>query len=114
MPFTSRRARLVLSAEMRLRLTAVLRARGESGQRMERARILLAYADGKSVSAIARELETNRPKVERCIDKGLQLGALAALSDLPRQGRPGHITAEARAWVVSLACAKPRHLGYPE
>ena len=99
---------------MRSRLTAVLCARGESVQRTERARILLAYADGKSVSAIARELETNRPKVERCIDKGLQLGALAALRDLPRQGRPGHITAEARAWVVSLACAKPRQLGYPE
>jgi transposase len=66
------------------------------------------------VSAIARELRTNRPKVERCVDKGLQLGALAALGDLPRKGRPGTIPSEARAWVVSLACVKPKELGYPE
>ena len=113
-PFASRRASLTLSDEMRSILTAVVRSRSESVQRVERARILLAYADGRSVSAIARELETNRPKVERCIDKGLQLGALAALSDLPRKGRPGKISAEARAWVVSLACVKPKQLGYPE
>ena len=113
-PFASRRASLDLSDEMRSILEAVVRSRSESVQRVVRARILLAYADGRSVSAIARELQTNRPKVERCIDKGLQLGAPAALSDLPRKGRPGQISAEARAWVVSLACVKPKQLGYPE
>jgi transposase len=90
------------------------RSRSESAQRVERARILLGYAGGKTVSAMARELGTNRPKVERCVDKGLQLGALAALGDLPRKGRPGTIPSEARAWVVSLACVKPKALGYPE
>ena len=113
-PFASRRAPLVLSDDMRSTLEALVRTRSASVQRVERARILLAYADGSSVSAIARELGTNRPKVERCIDKGLQLGALAALADLPRKGRPGRITPEARAWVVSLACIKPKQLGYPE
>ena len=113
-PFASRRASLDLSDEMRSTLEAVVRSRSESVQRVERARILLAYAAGRSVSAIARQLETNRPRVERCIDKGLQLGALAALSDLPRKGRPTQISAEARAWVVSLACVKPKQLGYPE
>ena len=85
-----------------------MRSPSESARHVERARILLNYAAGKSVSAIARELRTNRPKVERCIDKGLQLGALSALGDLPRKGRPGTIPAEARAWVVSLACVKPK------
>ena len=66
------------------------------------------------MSAIARELGTNRPKVERCLNKGLQMGALAALGDLPRQGRPRTISSEARAWVVSLACVKPKALGYAE
>ena len=65
-----------------------MRSPSESARHVERARILLNYAAGKSVSAIARELRTNRPKVERCIDKGLQLGALSALGDLPRKGRP--------------------------
>ena len=114
MPFTSRRASLVLSDEVRARLEGISRSRSESAQHVERARILLGYAGGQTVSAIARALSTNRPKVERCVDKGLQLGALAALGDLPRKGRPGTISSEARAWVVSLACVKPKALGYPE
>ena len=77
-PFASRRDSLVLSDDLR-------------------ARILLAYADGSGASAIASEQDMNRPKVDRCIDKGLQIGALAALSDLPRKGRPRRITPEARA-----------------
>ncbi len=114
MPFTSRRASLVLSDDVRARLEGISRSRSESAQHVERARILLGYAGGQTVSAIARALGTNRPKVERCVDKGLQLGALAALGDLPRKGRPGTIPSEARAWVVSLACVKPKELGYPE
>ncbi len=114
MPFTSRRASLVLSDEVRARLEGISRSRSESAQHVERARILLGYAGRQTVSAIARALGTNRPKVERCVDKGLQLGALAALGDLPRKGRPGTISSEARAWVVSLACVKPKALGYPE
>ncbi|MCY4594913.1 MAG: hypothetical protein OXC19_08960, partial [Bryobacterales bacterium] len=58
-PFASRRASLDLRDEMRSILEAVVRSRSESVQRVVRARILLAYADGRSVSAIARELQTN-------------------------------------------------------
>ncbi|MDN5936802.1 MAG: IS630 family transposase [Nitrosospira sp.] len=75
---------------------------------------MLDYASGVTISAIARALDTNRPKIERCIDKALQLGALAALSDMPRKGRPVKIDDDARAWIVSLACQKPKELGYPE
>ena len=48
------------------------------------------------------------------IGEDLGLGALAALGDLPRKGRPAHNTPEARAWVVSLACVKPTDLGYAQ
>ncbi len=88
------------------------RSRTKSATLVERARILLAYADGESVSAIARNVSANRPKVERCIDKALQLGVIASLKDLPRSGRTPTITAEARAWVSHLACTKPKTLGY--
>ncbi len=74
--------------------------------------MMLAYANGETVSSIARRLRTNRPKVERCVDKALEFGALAALNDLPRPGKPTTITMEARAWVVSLACQKPADHGY--
>lgn len=114
MPFASRRAPLDLSPEVRSTLETIHRARTEPVRRVERARILLAYASGDTVSAIARALGTNRPKVERCLNKALQFGALAALDDLQRSGRPPAITPEARAWLVSLACRKPTELDYPE
>jgi transposase len=112
MPFARTRAPLVLSDENRAHLVGLTRSREASVSQVERARMMLAYADGLSVSAIARELGTNRPKVERCLDKALQLGPRQALRDLPRSGRPAVITPEARAWVVSLACQKPKDLGY--
>ena len=114
MPFAGRRAVLDLSDDVRLRLRAVVAPPRESRRRAERGRMLLAYADGCSVSRIARQLGTNRPRVERCVDKGLQFGALAALEDLPRQRRPGTITPEARAWVVALARARPADVGRGE
>ena len=114
MPFQSRRARLVIEDEPRRILERIARSRSESAQRVERARILLAYAGGQTVSAIARDLGTNRPKVGRCVDKGLQLGPLAALGDLPRPGRPATIPATARMWVVSLADTAPGEWGYAE
>jgi transposase len=113
MPFVSRRPVLVVSEEQRQNLTKLSRARNRPGHMVERAGILLAFADGQTVSAIARQFRTNRPKVERCINKALELGVQAALDDLPRSGKPASISSEARAWVVALACQKPKDLGYP-
>lgn len=112
MPLRRKRAMLLLESEVRDRLEKLSNSRTESACTVERAQMLLGYAGGESISSIARRFRTNRPKVERCIDKGLGLGALAALSDIPRSGRTPTITLEARAWVVSLACQKPKDLGY--
>jgi transposase len=38
---------------------------------------------------------------------------LAALDDRARTGREARITAEARTWLVGLACARPTQFGYP-
>lgn len=112
MPFVSKKARLVLSTELKSALTVMSRSRTEPVRKVERARILLGYEEGKSISAIARKLKTNRPKVERCINKALEWGAMAALEDLPGRGKPAMITPEARTWVLALACQKPKELGY--
>lgn len=112
MPFEPRRPKLVLTPESRTQLAAITRSQTESVRSVDRARILLAYAANGSVSSIAREFDTNRPKVERCIDKALQFGIDRALEDLPGRGRSAVITPDARAWVVSLACMKPKDLGY--
>ncbi len=114
MPFTSQRAALTLDADTEGRLTELARSRTEPRQRVERAQMLLMYAHGETVSAIARRMRTNRPRVERCLNKALQLGAWAALSDLPGRGRPARLSKEDRAWVASLACQKPEDLGYAQ
>jgi len=112
MPLRRKRAKLLLDSDVRDKLQKVSNSRTEPASAVERSKILLEYVEGKSISSIARDFGTNRPKVERCIDKALAFGALAALNDLPRNGRTPEITTEARAWIVSLACQKPKDLGY--
>jgi transposase len=112
MPFISQRAKLNLSVEEIEKLDRIVRARTESAARIERAKILLAYHQNETISSIAAQLKTNRPKVERCISKALDCGVDVALNDLPRKGKTPTITLEAKAWAVSIACQKPKDLGY--
>ena len=95
-------------------MTAISKSRTEAKSAVERAKILLGYAGGETVSSIARRLHTNRPKVERCINKALHFGALTAIYDLPRPGRPKRISQEARAYLLSVACRKPKELGFAQ
>jgi transposase len=114
MPFISRRAKLKLTEEEMTWLEQLAQSRSEAAGRVQRAEILLRYHTGETVSAIAAALRTHRPKVERCIAKALELGVRAALQDLPGRGRRPTLSAEARAWVVALACQKPKELGYAQ
>lgn len=114
MPFISRRAPLRLTGEDSDYLDRLAQSRTESAARVQRARILQRYAEGQTVSAIAAALHTNRPKVERCVSKALDLGVGAALRDLPGRGRRRSITDEDKTWVVDLACQKPKDLGYAQ
>jgi hypothetical protein len=114
LPFVSRRAQLKLSDREAETLAALAQSRSEAAGRVQRASILLRYHAGDTVSEIARSLATNRPRVERCVSKALELGVTQALADLPGRGRRPALTAEARAWVVALACQKPKDLGYAQ
>ena len=111
MSFVSTREKIKLSKEEKTKLEAISKSRTESKSKIERATMLLAYSEDNTISSIARKLHTNRPRVERCIDKTLSYGALTALNDLPRKGSPDKITAEAKAWFISIACMKPKDLG---
>ena len=114
MPFVSQRAQLRLSNSEIEMLTALSQSRSEPAGRVQRAAIVLRYHAGDTLSEIARTLGTNRPRVERCVSKALDLGVAQALADLPGRGRRPVMTPQARAWVVSLACQKPKDLGHAQ
>jgi hypothetical protein len=52
-------------------------------------------------------------RLQRCVERAVVEGPLAALDDRPRPGREPTITLEARTWLVDLACRKAKELGYP-
>ena len=106
------RKKLLLCQEDAAYLKAIISKRSSSQVTVQRATILLMYSSEEKITHIAKKLKTNRPLVERCIDKALAFGIKIALKDLPRIGRPRIITDEARLWVLSLACEKPTKFGY--
>lgn len=103
---------LVLSDDDRAHLAQLARSRTARHTQVVRAQMLLAYAEGETLQAIADRLQMARNAVRRCVGKALELGPRQALIDLPRPGRPRQITPEARAWIISLACQKPTDVGW--
>jgi transposase len=104
---------LSVDADQRRALIEIARSRTEPANRVERAGIILAYLDEPSAYAVARAMRVSQQTVTRCLQRAAELGVLAALDDRARTGREATITAEAKTWLVGLACAKPTQFGYP-
>lgn len=112
MPFVSKRSKLTFDEDSQKHLEELSRSRTAPVRRVERAKMLLLYASGKSINAIAKALNTYRSKIELCVQKALDMGTEAALKDLPGRGVPRKISQEAKAWLIQVACQKPKDLGY--
>jgi len=104
---------LAMSAEEIEGLRTLSRSRSEPARRVQRARMLLAYRETPSFYAVGRSLGVHHQTVERCVERALAFGPLAALDDRPHPGKEPTITPEAKAWLVSLACDKAKEHGYP-
>src|SRR5258706_14209850 len=104
---------LAIGEEDLAALRAIARSRTEPASRVSRAAMLLAYRETPSFFAVARKLGVHHQTVQRCVERALAYGPLAALDDRPRPGKEPTITPEAKAWLVSLACDKAREHGYP-
>jgi hypothetical protein len=61
-----------------------------------------------SFFAVGRALGLRHQTVQRCVERAVAEGPMAALDDRPRPGREPTITLEAKAWLVSLACRKAK------
>ena len=103
---------ITLTAEDRNYLETQTRARTIQAQTVNRARILLLKADGCSIDDIADKVGINRKSVMLCLKKYADGGVENALFDAPGRGRNAEITDEEKAWIINIACQKPKDRGY--
>ena len=101
-----------ITVEERAYLETRTRARTIQAQTANRARILLLKADGYSIDDIADKIGINRKSVMLCLNKYAEGGVENALFDAPGRGRNAEITDDEKAWIINLACQKPRDFGY--
>ena len=107
----SRRAALVLTGQQRVTLKELAASRSAPTREVERAKVMLGYADGVSITGLQRQLGFSRPMIYRCVDKALAAGVQMGLKDKYHRPHGPEISDEARAWVVSIACTKPKDHG---
>src|SRR5471030_3261774 len=108
-----RAVELAMTDEEIERLTALSRSRTEPAGRVSRAQMLLAYREHPSFCAVGQRVGVHHQTVQRCVERALGYGPLAAIEDRPRPGKEPVITPEAKAWLASLACDKAKEHGYP-
>lgn len=107
----SERAALALTPAQAATLKELAASRTAPAREVERAKVLLGYASGTSITELQRQLGFSRPMIYRCVDKALAAGVQAGLKDKYHRPHEPEITDEAKAWVVSIACTKPKDLG---
>jgi transposase len=107
----TRRATLVLAEDEKTLLKRLAGSRTASVREVERARVLLGYAEGTSIMDLQRQIGLSRPAIYRCVDKALAAGVRMGLKDAYHRPHGPEISDEAKAWVVSIACTKPKDHG---
>lgn len=112
MPGKSRRPKLNFDKKQRQELLKLSQSRTAPIREVQRANILLNYANGKDISSIKKEFNISRPTIYKCIDKALAAGIETGLKDKYHRAKEPLITEEAKTWVVNLACTKPKDHGY--
>ena len=104
------RAALVLSAAEEQTLRVLAASRTAAVREVQRAKILLGYHAGTNFSTLSRTLHVSRRIVYKHVDRALAAGVEVALRDRPHGSMPT-ITPEAKAWMLALACTKPKEHG---
>ena len=107
---TTARAALVLSLEEQQQLQSLANSRAALLREVQRARILLGYHAGQGFSALSRTTRLSRRIIYKHVDRALAAGVAVALRDRAHGSEP-IITPEAKAWVLALACTKPKDHG---
>ena len=112
MPRRSQKAKLILSQEKKEQLEQIANARKAPLREVQRANILLRYAEGMPIMHIEKTIHMSRPTIYKWIDKALAVGIEEGLKDKYHRAKEPVITEEAKMWVINLACTKPTEHGY--
>lgn len=116
-----RATKVILSEQEQEGLEQLMKRHRSEQQQVQRARIILAAAQGHSNAQIGRELAIDVDTVRLWRDRwvGLQGIDLATLSlaerlrDAPRPGSPPKFTAQQRCQMAAFACEAPLKAGRP-
>src|SRR5277367_4811331 len=99
-------------------LVTITRSRTEPARRVERARMLLAYREDPSFFAVAHALGVHHLTVQRCVERALAYGLMAALviardrarsrrlPPRPRHGWCRWPAARRRNWAIRTNCGR--------
>ena len=108
----TKRAKLHLSAEEFADLKRIAQSQTKPLREVQRAKILLHYHSGESITSIQKLVGLSRKAIYKWIDRALALGIKDGIQDHYHTPKLPIITAEAKAWVITVACTKPKELGY--
>lgn len=116
-----RATQVILSEKEQEGLVQITKRHRSEQQQVQRARLILAAAQGHSNAQIARELQIHVDTVRLWRDRwvglqGIDLDTLSIaerLQDAPRAGTPPKFTAEQRCQIAALACEAPMQAGRP-
>jgi transposase len=112
MPRKSQKAKLVLSKEQQKELIKTVQSRKAPIREVQRANILLRYSEGMPITEIEKMTHVSRPTIYKWMEKSLAMGIEEGLKDKYHRPKQPVITVEAKAWVISIACQKPKDFGY--
>jgi transposase len=107
----TKRAKLHLTSEQRSMLQQLSKSRKAPLREVQRANVLLHYADEVPILQIQQLVNVSRPTIYKCIDKALAAGADAGLKDYYHRPFEPKIDDAAKTWVINLACTKPKDHG---
>src|SRR6202012_5680507 len=100
---------ILLRADDRAALAAIVDDRNRPQKHAQRAKIVLLSADRPSVVEVARQTGMSRPAVWRWQQRFAEEGVDGLLRDKTRKPGKSPIAAETVARVVALTCTAPPH-----
>ncbi len=108
----TKRAKLQLSSEEYSNLKRIAQSQSKPLREVQRAKILIHYHAGENITKIQQIVGLSRKAIYKWIDRALARGIEAGIQDQYHTPKLPVITPQAKAWVINIACTKPKEFGY--